>query len=927
MPLIPGTRLGVYEVMAQIGAGGMGQVYRATDTTLGRQVAIKILPDAFAQDAERLARFEREAKTLAALNHPNIAAIYGLERSSGTLALVMELVEGDDLSQRIARGAIPLDEALPIAKQIAEALEAAHERGIIHRDLKPANIKVRADGTVKVLDFGLAKGMDPPAGLSPNVSQSPTVTSPAMTQAGMILGTAAYMSPEQARGKVVDKRADIWAFGCVLYETLTGRRPFVGEDVPLTLSNVLQREPDWDALPTDVPALLATFLRRCLAKDPRQRVRDMGDIRLALDGAFELAGMRGPALEVRFDIAPWQRPLSVAAIVLGAVAVSALTTWTFTRPAPALPAAVTRTSIVLPPTQTRTNFGRRGIAISPSGSHFVYVANQQLYLRAFDELEARPMAGSEQTSPADPFFSPDGRWIGFFSLRDGALEKVALGGGAAVRLAAASSSYGASWGEDDTIVYAQDGQGILRLSASGGKPEVLLAVEAPAGIHQPQMLPGGKAVLYTRCASSCFGPDGWDAAQVVVEDLATGERTVAVNGGTDARYLPTGHLVYALRDTLLAIPFDVSRRAVTGGPVLLVGGVSRAGINGAANADLSRTGTLVYVAGGVEGTRTLVWVDRTGREEMIPAPLRPYYTPRLSPDGTRVVVFANDAERDLWAWDFARASLTRLTVTPTTETFGVWTPDGRRVVFASGRRALYWRAADGTGVVERLLEGSEGVLPMSISPDGTRLVYSRGPVRTADLHVLTLDAERRSEPLIVTEFGEWSAEISPDGRWLAYQSNSSGQDEVYVRPFPAVDRGLWKISTAGGDEPLWSADGRELFYRTQAGLMRVPLETTSGFTAGVPSLLVAGAYFGGAGRSYDISRDGQRFLMLKARIDPNDPLAGLTQIIVVQHWMEELKDRLNGRNGRVERPIKEAEAQAFVASADELGPLASLARS
>ena len=605
--LTAGTRIGPYEIVGALGAGGMGEVYRATDTSLKRQVAIKVLPESVAADAERLARFQREAEVLASLNHPHIAHIHGLERSDGMTALVMELVEGPTLGDRIAQGAIPVDDALPIAKQIAEALEAAHEQGIVHRDLKPANIKVRPDGTVKVLDFGLAKALDQAPSLKSQAdghfANSPTITSPAMTAPGIILGTAAYMSPEQARGRRVDKRADIWAFGCVLYEMLTGRRAFEGEDVPLTLSNVLQREPDWNALPMDVPTGVATFLRRCLAKDPRQRVRDMGDLRLALDGAFEFDGARGPDRAEAFELAPWQRPASVAAIVLGAVAVTALSIWTFMRPAPALPAHVTRTSVVLPPTQLRTNIARRGIAISPGGTHVVYVANQQLYLRAFDELEARPMAGSEQTLPGDPFFSPDGQWIGFYSGRDSALEKLALGGGAAVKLAAATPAYGGSWGEDDTILYVQDGQGIVRVSATGGQPEVLVAVEAPARVHQPQMLPGAQALLYTSCVTGgCSAPTAWDSAQIVIEDLASRERTVVVNGGTDARYLPTGHLIYALGNKLLAVGFDASRRAVTGAPAVLLEGISRAGFNGAVNADVSRIGTLVYVAGELEGS-------------------------------------------------------------------------------------------------------------------------------------------------------------------------------------------------------------------------------------------------------------------------------------------------------------------------------------
>jgi serine/threonine-protein kinase len=477
--MTPGTRLGPYEVIAPIGVGGMGEVYRATDTNLKRQVAIKVLPESVAGDAERLARFQREAEVLASLNHPHIAQIHGLERSHTIIALVMELVEGPTLADRIAQGAIPVDEALPIAKQTAEALEAAHEQGIIHRDLKPANIKVRPDGTVKVLDFGLAKAMEPNA-VSPRASKSPTITSPAMTEPGIILGTAAYMSPEQARGRLVDKRTDIWAFGCVLYESLTGRRPFEGEDVPLTLSNVLQREPDWDAIPREVPALLMTFLRRCLAKDPRQRVRDMGDIRLALDGAFGLAVTATPNAAHQSYLA---RPSSVAVAMIGVMVVTALTTWIVTGRGPAPMAPVTRTSVVLPPTHVPSNFGQRVLAISPAGTHVVYVANQQLYVRALDELEARPLTGTEETSPSDPFFSPDGQWIGFYSNRDRAMQKVELRGGAAVRLAMAQPTNVASWGEDHGIVYGQEGRAIFRLSETGGHAEVLVALEA--GVRAP----------------------------------------------------------------------------------------------------------------------------------------------------------------------------------------------------------------------------------------------------------------------------------------------------------------------------------------------------------------------------------------------------------------------------------------------------------
>jgi serine/threonine-protein kinase len=705
------------------------------------------------------------------------------------------------------------------------------------------------------------------------------------------------MSPEQARGQPVDKRTDIWAFGCVLYETLTGRRAFEGAVVALTLSNVLQREPDWGALPGTAPAWLTSILQRCLAKDPRQRVRDMGDVRLALDGALELAGP--PSQRSPLPRASWQHPGSVVAMVLGSAAMAAFATRIVTRPAPAGPAPVTRTSVVVPPAHVPSNFGYRGIAISPSGTHFVYVANGQLYLRALDELEARPLAGTEESQAANPFFSPDGQWIGFESNRDDALVKVALGGGAPVRLATTAGNInGATWGEDDTIVYAEDGRGILRVSAAGGQPEVLVAVEAPVRVQQPQVLPGGRAILYTRCAYlGCTTAGTWDASEIVVEDLATRESTVVVQRGADARYLRSGHLVYAQGNTLMAVRFDAAARSARGGPVPLVEGVNRAG-SGNANADVSRNGTLVYLAGSNEFPRNLVWVDRKGREEVIRAEPRYYYTPRLSPDGKRIVVYVNDANSDLWVWDLERATLTRLTDMPSTELYGVWTRDGGRVIFNSsheGTRALYWRASDGIGAVERLLQSPKPLWPMSLTPDGGRLVYVQGDYFSgeADLHVLTLDGERRSEPLIVTEFNESEAELSPDGRWLAYQSNASGRHEVYVQPFPTVDQRRWPISTAGGGEPLWSRDGRELFYRTEAGVMAVSVSTTSGFAAGTPSPVVSGQYERGI-RSYDISRDGTRFLMLKAAAgtEARSGPAGSRHIVVVQNWFAVLNARV-----------------------------------
>jgi serine/threonine-protein kinase len=904
MPLQPGTTLGVYEITAQIGAGGMGEVYRAHDTTLDRDVAIKVLPEAFATDPERLARFEREAKVLASLNHPNIAAIYGLEKSGEAPALVLELVEGPTLQDRIAQGAIPTDEALPIARQIAEALEAAHEQGIIHRDLKPANVKVKDDGTVKVLDFGLAKALEPEVS-DTEAANSPTMTmTAAATRAGFILGTAAYMAPEQARGKQVDKRADVWAFGVVLYEMLTGAAPFSGDDMAQTLARVVEREPDWNALPATVSPSFSTYLRRCLEKNVRQRVQAIGDVRLAMEGAFETVGGE-PQERAGTPIgalALSQRPAAIVALVLATAIVSGLVGWALTRPGPAEPAPVTRMAIVLPQTQVRTGTTFRGVAISPAGTHVAYVANRQLYLRALDQLDAQPLTGTEDTNATSPFFFADGQWIGFFAEADNTLKKVALSGGAAVTLAEMPSApLGATWAADDTIVLASQGIGIFQVAGAGGTPDLLVSVGAPAQARQPQMLPGGETILYTLLGGG-GGLGAWDTAQIVVERLATGERTVVVEGGSDARYLPTGHLVYALGSTLLAVPFDVDRLEVAGGAVPLVEGVSRVGL-GAANADIAQTGVLVYLpggagAGGVAAARTLIWVDREGREDVINAPPHAYLYPRLSPDGTRLAVSAEDDERDLWVWEFARETLTRLTFTPEPEAYGLWTPDGARVIFDSGRDGgvlnLFWRAADGTGTVERLSQSPNVQVPQALSRDGARLVYREGVAQTADLYLLALDDQRRVDPLIATEFGEQNAEISPDGQWVAYDSNTSGQAEVYVQPFPNVDDGKWQISTTGGTRPLWGPDGRELFYVTEAGVMGISVETESAFARGPPAPVIEGQYYAGrVGRAYDIAPDGQRFLMIKEGVAAaDDPFAGLTQIHVVLNWYQELLERV-----------------------------------
>ena len=854
-----GTRLGPYEIATHIGAGGMGEVYRATDTRLKREVAIKVLPTSLAADPDRLARFQREAEVLASLNHPNIAAIYGLEESGDTRALVMELVEGATLADRIAQGPIPIDEAMPIARQIAEALEAAHEQGIIHRDLKPANVKVRPDGTVKVLDFGLAKLNDrngPNVSNAPNaLSMSPTITSPAMTLGGMILGTAAYMSPEQARGKQVDKRADIWAFGCVLYEMLTGRRPFEADDVSPTMARVLEREPDFDALPASVSARVRQALRLCLRKDPKQRAADIRDVRLALEGAFETAGSQAAAAVV----APlWRR---VATLTAGALVVAALggaLVWLAMRPADPVPPRVSRLPIAFSGASALTIGGAdRDLAITPDGSRVLYVGNRgtQLFVRALDALE--PVAVFTGT-PRGPFVSPDGQWIGFVD-NNTSLKKVAVTGGPAVTLATldAGTPRGATWGPDDTIIFATAtlATGLQRAGAAGGSTTVLTRPDRAHGEADhlwPELLPGGRAVLFTITAVT----GGLDAAQVAILDLQTGMRTIIVRGGSHAHYVPSGpgspkraereggHLVYAAEGTLRAVPFDLARLETRGTPVPVVPDVVTTAA-GAVDAVVASDGTLAYVSAGrgvtgANAPRTLVWVDRQGRETPIPAPPRAYTYPRLSPDDTRVVVYANDQEQDLWLWDLARATLTRLTFEPAQDSNPVWTPDGRRLLFNStraGESNLYVQAADGTGSATRLTEGANAQYPTGTTAQGTRVVFTETtPTRARDLRLLKLTPTPetagqgrgepveppRVEPLLETRFDERGGIVSPDGQWLAYESNSSGRYEIYVRPFPNVGDGQWQVSNAGGVQPLWARNGQELIYVSLTGaLMRV----------------------------------------------------------------------------------------------------------
>ena len=744
MALSEGTKIGPYEVIGLIGQGGMGEVWQARDTKLDRDVALKVLPEAFTSDPDRLARFEREAKVLASLNHPNIGSIYGLEEAEGVRALVLELVEGPTLADRIKQGPIPIDEALPIAKQIAEALEAAHEQGVIHRDLKPANIKVKEDGTVKVLDFGLAKAFQPDAS-GPNMSMSPTISlTAAATQMGMVIGTAAYMAPEQAKGKVVDKRADVWAFGAVLYEMLTGARPFAGDDVSETLARVIDREPDWAALPDSVPPVLSNFIRRCLQKNPKKRVRDIGDVSLAMEGAFEttLSAPSEPPAVPQLHV--WQRPTPLALAGLASMLLGGLIVWSAIRPAPGL---VARFDYDLPDGQSFFNPGRPLTAISPDGRAFAYNTTDGLYLRAIGELEARLIPGTRDDL-STPFFSPDGQSLGYWDRASSELKRVNISGGAPVTIAASvSNPYGVTWDADDRILYGQT-DGIWQVPATGGTSELLIPAEDGELFYGPQMLPGGEWVLLTVRPA---GTSRWDEAQIVVQSVTTGDRQVVIEGGRDARYIPTGHLIYGLSGVILGVPFDLGSREVTGGPVSLIDGVAEAAgsRSGAMQIALADNGSLVYVPGSEGGLEnvSLVWVERNGNETVISAPPRAYQTPRVSPDGTRIAVdISEGASSDVWVWDLARERLTQLTFDEAVDQFPLWTLDSTRVVFRSARDngGLYSKAADGSGQVELLHEFPVDVRPHAWSADG-RLVLSQPG--EDDIGVLAPESEPTMEML------------------------------------------------------------------------------------------------------------------------------------------------------------------------------------
>ena len=909
MALASGTRVGIYEVTAKIGEGGMGEVYQARDTTLDRDVALKVLPEAFTADPERLARFQREAKVLASLNHSNIGAIYGLEAAGDTQALVLELIEGPTLADRIAEGPISVDEALTIANQIAEALEAAHEQGIVHRDLKPANVKVKADGTVKVLDFGLAKAVSSDAsGASATASATMSITG--ATQMGMVIGTAAYMAPEQARGNQVDQRADVWAFGVVLYEMLTGRKAFPGDDVSDTLATVLKSDPEWDVVSKAVPDHVHQVLRASLEKDQKQRLHHMADVRLAMAGAFKVESIASIESLAKSPLKVWQRPIPAAMAVSIAVFFTGFSAWQLTR-SDSMPANLIATFSV--PASSEEDLtedvdvvwrsARHLVALSPDGSQIVYAANNQLYLRRLGQLGATVIPGTESGTTGTPFISPDGEWIGFFANRQ--LQKVAMGGGAPVTLADTADLWGATWGADDTILFGQGPEGLWRVPGAGGTPEVVVTVGEGEAAHGPQMLPGNEWVLFSLHSRRAEGViiagarSNWDSSQVVAQSVETGERRVLVDRGTDGRYLPTGHLVYAVDADLFAVPFDSEGVRTTGGPVSVVEGVAAAVQTGGVHFSVANNGSLLYVpdrgvAGGAD--RFLVWVDREGREELVTDGPDSYMAPRVSPDGTRIVVGVEGENSDIWTVDLRdERGNRRFTFDVADDLDPLWTPDGEHVVFSSGREAggLFRRPADGTGEPELLVAGSR-MRPYGWTDDGQLVVLGVRDNSSADIGVAPLDSVTEVTWLLAEAFGERRPSLSPDGRWLAYQSHEARrQPEIVVRPFPNVEEGRWQISSEGGEGPLWSRDGRELFYRAENKLMVTRVETGTTFDYTTPDTLfdLSSYEFPGSNRNYDISPEGERFLFLKTAGNGNTS-DSRPSFVVTLNWFEELKERV-----------------------------------
>jgi Tol biopolymer transport system component len=903
--LTSGARLGSYEIVSVLGAGGMGEVYRARDTKLGREVAIKVILEAFAADADRVARFEREAKVLASLNHPHIAALYGMEHSGAQHFLVMELVEGQTLADRLARGALPVEETLAIAVQIAEALEAAHEKGVVHRDLKPANIKVTPDDRVKVLDFGLAKAVETQASSS-SAANSPTLSMMA-SQAGIILGTAAYMSPEQAKGFPADHRSDIFSFGSVVFEMLTGRQPFQGETAPEVLASVLVREPDINRLPPDLNPRLAEVVRRCLEKHPKRRWQAIGDVRAELE-SIAAAPRTQPQAAVSLTPRPiWKRALVVLACSTVAAALAAAATWTLKPDRVLRPV---RFSIVLPEGQRFTAGIRRSAAISPDGATIAYLADNRIYVRAIDALQPTEVPGTQSIAgPVSPVFSPDGRSLAYVVRGDNVVKRVPLGGGPGVTLYSEPVASGIGWNGDTILIprAMPDFRGVVGVHENGGPPRPLVTLKSSEVGESPQLLPDGKTVLLT-VATGERGTERWEQASIVAFSLKSGERKVLVESGSDGRYLPTGHLLYARAGTVLAIPFDVGRLATNGTAVQVIEGVRRppGGASGLADYATSANGTLVYVPGPVQPSPTGGWQVVLADEKGTATPLKltpgPFRTPRAAPpDGARIALESDDGkEAFIGIYDVSGATALRRLTDSGKDRFPVWSPDGRRIAFQSerdGDAAIFWQPADG-GAAERLTKPGSGERHVPQSWSGDVLLFD--VVTNAEVTLWTLSVKDRK----TARFGSarstalTAAVFSPDGRWVAYNTFARpGGSEVYVEPYPATGtrQVLIRGTSRVAHHPLWSPDSKVLYYVPSLGVSeRVTVSTAPSFAFGNPEKIVRNFQEASptSPRMYDMMPDG-RFLSLRtATASAADALSSKPEFVVVLNWFEELKAKV-----------------------------------
>ena len=887
--LLPnGSRLGSYEIVAGIGAGGMGEVYRARDSKLRRDVAIKVLPSIFATDPERLARFAREAQVLASLNHPHIAHVYGIEEAGDIRAFVMELVDGPTLADRIAQGPIPVDEAGAIARQMADALDAAHERGIVHRDLKPANIKLTADGTVKVLDFGLAKAVDSASsgvgvGHASHEQSPATMTSPAMTQHGVILGTAAYMSPEQARGKPVDRRADIWAFGVVLYEMLTGKTLFVGDTVSDTIAEVLKREIDLRVLPAGVPPSITRVLMRCLERDPKKRLRDIGDAAHDLDQALDSPTLAAPA---RSRVALFTT--FAAAVILAAAAAAALTRM-LTRTTPGT-REVVRASYQLP-VGLRMALQRPQVAISPDGRHIATLsggfAQPSLAIRRVDQLEWSVLPATD--GAVGVFFSPDSQFVGFWTTK--AIKKVPVGGGSPATiheldLPQNDGPEGVMWADDGNVYYSDSLSGIYAVPASGGPPRLVVK-----GVAMSPYVPrGSRALLYVR-SEAVNAP----SLHVILSSLDGGEE-VDLGEGRTPSYLPDGILLILRGDTLFAAPLDLEAGRLTGDPVAVAQQI--ASIGAFAQYSVSDTGTLVYFPGTIAVTppSTLRRVSRQGAATVLPGAVRHYSDPRLSPDGHRLAVHLTDQQDDIWLNDLSRGTLTRMSFGAAEDETPAWSPNGNWIAFSGAcrgspaRRCVFKRPSDGSGEEQVLWEGDLHTHVTDWSPDGKTLILDAAhPVTRVDVYLLDAspqDARQQLRPYVASAFVEAAARVSPDGRWLAYASNESGRQEIYIQSFP-TSGGKVQVSTDGGIQPVWSRDGRELFFRSNTELMVARLGAADRPSFETPTPLFRDSYLRPQSEghtTYDVFPDGG-FVF----IESTERGGTVPSLIAVFNWLEELK--------------------------------------